>query len=69
MELSPPVTKKAYNQNMKKVEQIAVKNAETLMCEAAARLSQMASNEDEECVVNINGQSVTKFHNIWFILK
>ena len=60
MELSPPVTKKAYNQNMKKVEQIAVKNAETLMCEAAARLSQMASSEDEECVVNINGQSVTK---------
>ena len=69
MELPPPVTKKAYNQNMKKIENAAISNAETLMCEAAERLSQLASSEDEESVVDINGQSVTKIavsvHGTW----
>ena len=60
MELPPPVTKKAYNQHMKQVEKLAVSNAETLMCEAAERLRQLASHEDEECVVEIDGQSVCK---------
>ena len=30
------------------------------MCEAAERLRQLASHEDEECVVEIDGQSVCK---------
>ena len=60
MELPPPVTKKAYNQRMKKIEKIAVNNAEQLMCEAAERLTQLVSSEEEDSVVEINGQKATK---------
>ena len=60
MDLPPPVTKKANNQHMKKVEKIAINNAETLMCEATERLSQLAYREDEESAVEIDGHSVTK---------
>ena len=58
MDLSPPVTKKAYNQNMKQIERIAISNAEKLMCEATERLSQLASNEGEESMVD--GHSIAK---------
>ena len=57
--LQSPI-KKAYNENMKKVEKIAINNAEKLMCEAAQRLSQLAASEDEENVLVIDGQSVAK---------
>ena len=60
MELPPPVTKKAYNQNMKQIERIAINNAEKLMCKAAERLSQLASNEGEESMVDIDGHSIAK---------
>ena len=42
------------------VEKFAVSNAETLMCAAAERLRQLAFHEGEECVVDIDGQSVCK---------
>jgi len=60
MELSPPVTKKAYNQHMIQIEKVAANNAEKLMCEAAKRLSSLVSTEDEDSVVEINGRNVTK---------
>ena len=60
MELPPPVTKKAYNQHMKKIEKRAVNNAEKLMYEAAERLCRLASSEDEHSVVGINGHTATK---------
>ena len=56
----PPISKKAYIQHMKQVEKLAVSNVETLMCAAAARLRQLAFHEGEECVVDIDGQSVCK---------
>ena len=60
MDLPPPVTKKAYNQHMKKIQKSAINNAEQLMCEAAERLTNLASSEEEDCVVEINGQKATK---------
>jgi len=33
---------------MKKIEKIAVNNAEQLMCEAAERLTQLVSSEEED---------------------
>jgi len=60
MELSPPVTKKAYNQHMIQIEKVAANNAEKLMCEAAKRLSSLVSTEDQDSVVEINGRNVTK---------
>lgn len=60
MELLPPVTKKAYNQNMKQIERIAINNAEKLMCKAAERLSQLAYNEGEESMVDIDGHSIAE---------
>ena len=60
MELPPPVTKKEYNQHMKKIEKRTVNNAEKLMYEAAERLSRLASSEDEDSVVENNGHTATK---------
>ena len=60
MELPPPVTEKAYNQNMKQIERIATNNVEKLMCEAAERLSQLVSNKGEESMVDIDGHSIAK---------
>ncbi|XP_068700909.1 uncharacterized protein [Montipora foliosa] len=60
MELPPPVTKKAYNQNMIQIERMAINNAEKLMCEAAERLTQLASRENEESMVDIDGHSIAK---------
>ena len=60
VELPPPVTKKAYNQLIKKIEKRAVNNVEKLMYEAAERLSRLASSEDEDSVVEINGYTATK---------
>ena len=47
------------NENMKKVEKIAINNAEKLMCEAAQRLSELAASEDEENLLVIDGQTDT----------
>ena len=60
MDLPPPVTKKAYNQHMKKIQKSSINNAEQLMCDAAERLTNLVSSEEEDCVVEINGQKATK---------
>ena len=60
LQLPPPISKKAYNQHMKQVEILAVSNAKTLMCAAAERLRQLAFHKGEECVIEIDGQSVCK---------
>ena len=60
MDLPPPVTEKAYNHHMKKIQKSAINNAEQLMCEAAERLTNLVSSEEEDCVIEIHGQKATK---------
>ena len=45
---------------MKKIQKSAINNAEQLMCDAAERLTNLVSSEEEDCVVEINGQKATK---------
>ena len=48
MDLPPPVTKKPYNDHMKKMEKEAVEYAEKVMNEAALRLQQFLHEEEPE---------------------
>ena len=48
MDLPPPVTKKPYNDHMKKIEKEAVEYAEKVMNEAALRLQQFLHEEEHE---------------------
>ena len=50
MNLPPPVTKKAYNSEIKHVKEQAVNNTEKLMCEAAAWLRSRTATENPEIV-------------------
>ena len=45
---------------MKKIQKSSINNAEQLMCDAAERLTNLVSSEEEDCVVEINGQKATK---------
>ena len=45
---------------MKKIQKSSINNAEQLMCDAAERLTNLVSSEEEDCVVEINGQKTTK---------
>ena len=43
-------------------------NAEQLMCEAAERLTNLVSSEEEDCVVEINGKKPLKLLFPWMEL-
>ena len=59
MDLAPPISKKPYNDHLKKIDKEAVAYAEQVMNEAALRLQQLVQRQNPELIhKDINGKSL-----------
>ena len=61
MALSPPITKKPYNDHMKHIEKASIENAESLMRDATVRLVNITEKEDPGNIeINEDGGKIAK---------
>ena len=61
MGLSPPITKKPYNDHMKHIEKASIENAKSLMRDAAVRLVNITEKEGPGNIeVNEDGEKIAK---------
>ena len=61
MALSPPITKKPYNDHMKHIEKALIENAESLMRDAAVRLVNITEKDDPGNIeINEDGGKIAK---------
>ena len=60
MNLSPPVTKKSYNDHLIQIEKAATKHAKSQMQDAAKRLFEVIKNGQPENITFENGNEIAE---------